>query len=938
MNRPTGSEAAPAAESAIPERRIGLFTTDTELVVKSWDAALELMTGVGADSARGRPLRDLIPDLDARGITDLLREGLVAGGAQVLAPALHKFLIPCAPLAPSAEFDRMQQRVAIGALLDDERVVGLVVTVEDVTARLERERALARQLRAADPAARLAAIEQLSRVDPVEGLGPLADAMSDEHWQVRRAAVHALAARRDASLVDAVVRALRDGHRNFNLLSSALQLLSMTGVDVTAALAGLVKDPDPDLRVHAALALGTQRGAQATLALLTALDDADPNVCFHVIEALGRVGAGAATERLVAIAESRNFFLAFPALDALVRIGNPSVAPRLAPLLTDPMLAAQAADALGHVGDEDAVPALVAALGAGSPAVAIVSAIARIHQRYTDQFGQAAAIEDLVRGTVTPAAVERVLEALPRASGDDLSNLVVVVGWLSGAAIQRALAHLLGRSGVQHAVIEAFVRFGAPAVDLLTGELGRGEPESTRSAIVALGRIGDRRAVAPLIALLTEDHREQWVAVATALSRMGDGRAFEPLLTLLGDPDSSVRQAAIGALNSIGHPGMGSRVRALLEDSNPHVRESAVRIAGYFGYASCADRILACCHDDDETVRAAALDHVPFFDDPRVLDTLETAFETDTSRVRAAVAHALASLDAADARPLLHRAIADPDPWVRYFAVRTLGRHGDSSTLPALEALATSDPAPHVRVAAVESVGAIGGDDAVRILEPIVAAGEDDLSHAAVRALGNTKSSAIGSPLRAALRSSDPRCRAAAAEALASWHSGDAAELLRETAAADADPGVMRAAFSSLTSLTKQTSPVGRQAVQALAAAIAEPSRGTEAVHALARIPASAIPWLAEELRAGDLDVRLGTVEALDRLSHPVASAYLQRALDDGEAAVRRRAVGALARLGTRGLGRRFAQMARTDPSAAVRDAAAAALARQEISEGAGAE
>jgi HEAT repeat protein len=937
MNRPTGSDAAPADGPAL-ERRIGLFTTDAELVVRSWDAALEQMTRIPTDRARGRPLGELVPGLEARGITDLLREGLESGGAQVLAPALHKFLIPCDPLAPSAEFDRMQQRVTIGALRDDERVVGLVVAVEDVTVRLERERALTRQLREADPGARLAAIEQLSRIDPVDGLGPLGDAMSDQHWQVRRAAVHALAARRDARLVDAVVTALRDGHRNFNLLSSALQLLSMTGVDVTAALAGLVKGPDSDLRVHAALALGTQRGAQATQALLDALDDADPNVCFHVIEALGRVGAGAATERLVAIAQSRDFFLAFPALEALVRIGDPSVAPRLAPLLTDPMLAAQAADALGHIGDEDAVLPLVAALGGGSPAVAIASAIARIHQRYTVRFGQAGAIEDLVRQAIAPAAIERLLEALPRASRDDLPDLVVVVGWLSGAGIRRALARLLGTSGVQHAAIEAFVRFGAPAVDLLIDELGRGEAESTRSAIIALGRIGDRRAVAPLIALLTEDHREQWVAVVTALTRLGDGRAFEPLLTLLGDPDSSVRQAAIGALNSIGHPGMASRVHALLEDTNPHVRESAVRIAGYFGYASCADRVLACCHDDEETVRAAALDHAPFFDDARVIDTLETAFGSDTPRARAAIAHALGSLDAADAWPLLQRAIADPDPWVRYFAARTLGRHGDSSTLPALEALATSDPAPHVRVAAVESVGAIGGDDAVRILEPIVTAGQEDLSNAAVRALGSTRSSAIGSPLRAALRSSDPRCREAAAEALAGWHNGEAAELLRETAAADADPEVMRAALSSLARLAKQTSPLGRQAVHALAAAIAEPSRGAEAVQALGRIPASAIPWLAEELAADDPGVRLGTVDALDRLSHPVASAYLQRALDDGDAAVRRRAVSALARLGTRGLGRRFALMARSDPSAVVRESAAAALARQHSPEGDGVE
>ena len=94
---------------------------------------------------------------------DLIREPLVSGSAQVLAPALHKFLIPCAPSAASEEFDHMQQRVVVGALRDDERVVGLVMSIEDVTERLERERQLARELRDAAPAVRLKAVRAIRR-------------------------------------------------------------------------------------------------------------------------------------------------------------------------------------------------------------------------------------------------------------------------------------------------------------------------------------------------------------------------------------------------------------------------------------------------------------------------------------------------------------------------------------------------------------------------------------------------------------------------------------------------------------------------------------------------------------------------------------------------------------------------------------------------------
>ena len=343
--------------------RIGILTTDTDLVVTTWDATLEQMTGIPADRARGHRLEEIVPDLRSRMLIDLIREPLISGSAQVLAPALHKYLIPCPPLEPSDEFDHMQQRVVVGALRDAHRSVGLVMSIEDVTERLERERELARQLRDQSPSARLKAVEQLAH-EPADGIGPLGVAMGDEDWRVRRAAVKALAARRDEALVDGVIAALRDGHRDFSVLSSALQLLTLTGVDSTKALVRLMDDADADLRIQAALALGSQRHPEATGALLRALDDTDPNVRFHAIESLGKLASPVAIDKLAAIAESRDFYLAFPAIEALVRINDPLIAPRIAPLLGDPMLSAAAAEALGHIGDEDAIAPLVDALAA----------------------------------------------------------------------------------------------------------------------------------------------------------------------------------------------------------------------------------------------------------------------------------------------------------------------------------------------------------------------------------------------------------------------------------------------------------------------------------------------------------------------------------------------------------------------------------------------
>ena len=131
-----------------------------------------------------------------------------------------------------------------------------------------------------------------------------------------------------------------------------------------------------------------QARPEAAAALLEALDDPDANVRFHAIEALGKLAPAAAVEPLAAIAESGDFFLAFPALDALARINDPAVAPRIVPLLRDELVGDQAAEALGQIGDEDAVAPLVAALDRpDASASSIVDALAAIHRRYSEMFG-----------------------------------------------------------------------------------------------------------------------------------------------------------------------------------------------------------------------------------------------------------------------------------------------------------------------------------------------------------------------------------------------------------------------------------------------------------------------------------------------------------------------------------------------------------------------
>jgi HEAT repeat protein len=899
------------------EQEIGILTTDAQLVVRSWDAWLARVTGISADVARGQPLAQLVPELESRGLRRRFERVLAEGVVEVLAPAFHRHLIACAPQVPSRHFSTMQQWVTIAPLREGEWVVGTIVTVEDVTARLERERELAGQLASPDESIRLQAAQALEAENAPAEL--LVGALGDQSWRVRQSAVSGLARHGGPQALVALLRALREQHRDPSVLNSALQALALSDGDVVAPLVECLGAPEADLRIYAALALGERHDSLAISALLGALDDPDANVRYHAIEALGKLRAAEAVDTLLAIANSGDFFLAFPAIDALIRIGDTRAASRLAPLLEDPLLRALTAEALGQLGDEAAVEPLVTLLNKpGAPALAIVQALAGLHDRYEQSYGEGSYIADLARQSIDAAGAHNVLDALDQAPPSELRALVLVLGWLDGPAVQRTLARLLGQPAVRKTVVEALVRHGPRVTDLLIEQLAAEDLETRQAAALALGRIGDARA-APALILALKDAPELAMTAAGALGAIGDRRAFEALLDLVGHPIAAVRQAAVGALNSLGHPDLAACTLTLLDSPDPQVRESAVKIAGYFGYDSCVDAVLARCDDPDERVRRAAIEHLPYLEDPRVLPALAAALCSQSTGARAAAARALGQVEGASAAPHLLAALDDADPWVRYFALRSIGQHGYPEALDAIDRLAQADPAGQVRIAALEALGRIGGPRAAALLAPFTQDADLDIARAALEALGAIDQPGALPALQAALRADEPARRIAALRALAQRGGAAAVEpLLR--AAADDDAQVAQVAIEALAQVG------GEEAVAALSALAAGGTHRGACIKALARQGEDRVEVVARGLAHPAAGVRSVVVEALAQMKLPRASEHVRAALDDRDPAVRLVAARALGQLGSHQAERQLAALARSDPDLGVRRAAHAAL------------
>ncbi len=881
------------------EQSIGIFTTDVNLKIRSWDSWLTAVTGLSLETVRGTSLLEIFPDLEHRGFRTYFQQVLTIGNIEKLLPPIYSYLIPCVPRTHSKRFEYMQQRVTIAPLREHETIVGMIVTIEDLTPQLEWERELSElseQLKSGEVSQRLRAVQSLAtQTEEWKDTEQLLEALGDENWRVRQVAVNSLAQKRNVDAVAILVGKIRNQHQDISVLNSALKVLAQLKGDIIGPLTELLQLPDEDLRGYVVLALGEQSDRRAIPALMDMLNDSNQNVRYNAIEALGKLRAIEAVDVLANITESGDFFLAFPALDALKKIGDPSVLPRIIRLLEDELLQEPAIEVLGQLGDTTVAVSLAQLLNTQSTlTLTLAKAIATLYHRYEELFNEGEQIVHLVQPVITEQGLRHLLAALNYPKEEELHALTLILGWLTGEAVEQALTQLLGKATVQTEVVRALVRQGPRIVQLLIEQLALDDLEIRLATITALERLGDKRAVPALTQiLLTADNPKLIIGIANALTRIGDPQAFEVLLDFLGHPNTAVRQATIAALNALNPPAMAPRVITLLQDDNPYLRESAVKIIGYIGgYPNGLELLLTACQDANEKVRQAAIESLPYVDsEAQILSTLVTALQTDVPKIRAAAARALADIDGEQAVTYLCQALQDPEAWVRYFAARALSQHHNAPCGHQLIQLAQYDEAEQVCIAAVETLGALGEVQAIALLKRLTQLASEELAIAALSALGKIHHPAALSPLIIALHSLAPARYMEAISAVAQHRNLEAVTALQEIALLEGDLLRTEAAIAALKQIATP------EAISAIITVAAHPSKRSVCIKALSQLDESQIEWLARGLTHEQIAIRAATVETLVRLNHPQAFQHLLAALSDPEASVRLAVVVALGRV-----------------------------------------
>jgi len=430
---------------------------------------------------------------------------------------------------------------------------------------MEEERvlpALERPLDDSDPPVRHVALEGLGKLGQTEALPSLLKGLKDSHDEVARTAAMALSKLGQPGL-QSLVEALesedrrvgqRAGKALLNLGSEAVEPLWAAFLGPKPELAEkaaeiLGRTPDLDLARRVELFLRQEKpdslvklGSQAIPLIVEVLGDPDDQRQGVAITALEKMGAETVGPLVKTLAED-DLRRRRASLQLLANLGQPAFEGLLEALgSTDARIRRDAVRALGLLGEGKALPSLAQALEDPEPRVAreAAQALVRLGAPGIKRLGKTGS-----RWGVEP------LKALLHQGTQlvtETTRALVGAGSPARKVLEEALDHPQSKVRLEAAWALGELREAASASALLKSLADEDAKvrETARNSLAAIG-------VKALPSLFKGLKSPFWFVrreAALALGGIGDPRAVKPLIERLGDSDSEVQNAAVKALAS----------------------------------------------------------------------------------------------------------------------------------------------------------------------------------------------------------------------------------------------------------------------------------------------------------------------------------------------------------------------------------------------------
>jgi HEAT repeat protein len=497
--------------------------------------------------------------------------------------------------------------------------------------------------------------------------------------------------------------------------------------------------------------------------------------------------------------------------------------------------------------------------------------------------------------------------------------LLVALGCLRNeAAIPVMLSALDGATPIAKAAAEGLDRLGSASEKELTAALRDGSSTRRQVLLPTISRAATAQAV---VLCLTDAETAVRRLACEALGRIGNPLGVPALFKALEDGSPAVVQAATSAIQALGYAGTPDLAERAVSSPSPSVRRAALRILSYFGRSEAFAVVDRATRDPDPRVREAAIIGLSLLEDERAFDRLLELAADPLPQVRASALRGLGD-SAKDPRGVarLRLGLSDSDPWVRYYAIQSLGKLRAEPNEGEIAAL-VSDPAGQVRVAAIEALSHLPGDTAFAALRAAAHSSELDLQRAALIGLGLSQRPEAESSLLEHAEAGDAATRLMALSALASFETpATLAALMR--AAGDPDESIKTAAIGFLGARS------GTEATRVLVGLLKDPALRGRAFFALRTPREHRVAGLLSALRGADDELAFEVTSILARLDQAEATAALFEALTLPSPAARKAAATTLGATGSREAWVILQRLSMEDSDPEVRHVCALLLAR----------
>jgi len=338
-----------------------------------------------------------------------------------------------------------------------------------------------------------------------------------------------------------------------------------------------------------------RRSSTRMKTFINALRDKNPVIRKGAVRALGEIGDSIAVEPLIKAVKDQNKTVRHEAITALGSIGDLKSAEFLVKVLENKNqeqgIRWRAATALGETNWIFSVRPLLNALDDQEVTIRkrAVEALGKIRNNQAEG--------PLVKMLDDKAPDVRTLAA------EALDN----IHWKPKTEQER-IAYYIARG-----YWDSLILSDVSAIESLIAALENESINTRVNAMITLGKIGDARAIEPLIKILKDKIlKDEDVTLretaAMALGEIGNVRAVEPLIEVLDDANANVRIAAITALGKIGGTRaievfmrvLGYKAPNLYGDRNPEVRKEAAKMLGEIDDARVVEVLMHVFEEDDD--------------------------------------------------------------------------------------------------------------------------------------------------------------------------------------------------------------------------------------------------------------------------------------------------------------------------------------------------